>query len=368
MPEIVAVATALPPHRVSSADTKRYLSDYLPSGMADRYRRIVDATRIRDRYTVMPMPELMQLRTIQERNDAYGRHAPGLAADVAVRALASAGPEQSRATSSIVSASCTGYMMPSIDAQLLGGLGLSKTVRRIPLTELGCSAGVAALGISREMLIGSEGASLIVTVELSSLGVQLAEPSTADMFANLLFSDGAAAAVVSREERGFGPAIVASRTHLWEETTGDLGMRLTDWGFRLVLSARLPRLIEGGLRAITESFLHDAGVGLDDVDFWVVHPGGPKILAAVASALQLSDQMLAPTWATWEDAGNLSSATVFFVLEQLARSTPPPAGALGVMLAFGPGVSCELVLLRSAGWLTGSSPIQTGEPDTHTAG
>ena len=184
------------------------------------------------------------------------------------------------------------------------------------------------------------------------MSVQLAEPSTTDMFANLLFSDGAAAAVVSSARRGRGPEIVATRSVLWDESANDLGMRLTDGGFRLVLSPRLPRLIERRLRAVVDEFLHAHAVALEDVEFWIVHPGGPKILDAVASGLQLPDRLLAPTWETWEEAGNLSSATVFFVLEHLRRSAPPRAGSLGLMLAFGPGVTCEMVLLRSGGWLS----------------
>jgi alkylresorcinol/alkylpyrone synthase len=184
--------------------------------------------------------------------------------------------------------------------------------------------------------------------------VQLAEPSTTDMFANLLFSDGAAAAVVSGAVRGRGPEIVATHTALWPDSTDQLGMRLTDGGFRLVLSAHLPRLIQSRLRPLVEEFLACHGIAPEDVAFWVVHPGGPRIIEAVATSLRLSDRDLAPTWETWQACGNVSSATVFFILQQLARTAPPRPGTLGLMLAFGPGVSCEMVLLRAGGWLTGA--------------
>ena len=99
------------------------------------------------------------------------------------------------------------------------------------------------------------------------------------------------------------------------------------------------------------SFLHDHGIAPGDIGFWVVHPGGPRILEAVSESLGLDDEALAPSWAAWERHGNVSSATVFFILRQLRALAPPPAGTLGVMVAFGPGVTCEMVLLRSGGWL-----------------
>lgn len=352
VPEIVSIETALPPHRLTAAETKRHIAEYLPPSAAERYARIVDGTRIRERFTAVPPATLLRLRTIQERNDAYAPYARALAEQVAMRALAAAGDEPPETATTMVSVSCTGYMLPSIDAHLLTRLGLPATTRRVPITELGCSAGVGALGLAAELLDRRvPGRVVIVSVELSSFGVQMAEPSTTDMFANLLFSDGAAAVVVSGAARGVGPEIVATHTALWPDSTDQLGMRLTDGGFRLVLSAHLPRLIQSRLGALVDAFLTRYGVAREDLGFWVVHPGGPRIIEAVAESLRLSTRDLAPTWDVWQACGNVSSATVFFILRHIAETTPPSPGALGLMLAFGPGVSCELVLLRAGGWL-----------------
>ncbi len=355
VPEIVSVETALSPHRLTAAETTQHLAGYLPPSAAERYARIVAATRIRERFTAMPVSDLLRLRTIQERNDAYVPYARELGAQVAERALGAGGDEPPETVTTIVSVSCTGYMLPSLDAHILGRLGLSPATRRVPITELGCSAGVGALGLAAELLARpAPSRVLVLSVELSSFGVQLAEPSTTDMFANLLFSDGAAAAVVSGTVRGRGPEIVATHTALWPDSTDQLGMRLTDGGFRLVLSPHLPRLIETRLHVFVDEFLARNSVTSEDIAFWVVHPGGPKILDAVAAGLHLSGRDLAATWETWEAAGNLSSATVFFILRHLAHTTPPRPGALGLMLAFGPGVSCEMLLLRAGGWLSGA--------------
>jgi len=118
-----------------------------------------------------------------------------------------------------------------------------------------------------------------------------------------------------------------------------------------VLSPALPDLVHTRLRDTVVAFLERCGLGLGDVGFWIVHPGGPKILDAAADALGLSDNALRPARDVWEKCGNLSSATVFFILRELQRSAPPRAGTLGLMMAFGPGVTCEMVLLRSGGWL-----------------
>jgi alkylresorcinol/alkylpyrone synthase len=129
-------------------------------------------------------------------------------------------------------------------------------------------------------------------------------------------------------------------------------MRLTDTGFRLMLSTRLPVTIHRRVRDTVAAFLHKQGVTIDDIAFWALHPGGPRVLEAVAESLDLRPTVVRPTWDVWEQHGNLSSATVLFVLQRIAASVPPPAGTLGMMIAFGPGVTCEMVLLESGGWLS----------------
>jgi len=352
MPELVSVATAVPPHRVDAADVKAELNARLPSAAAARLCRIVDGTRIQRRYTVAPIGDLLRLGTVQARNDEYVRHTLALGETVARSALADADVDPG-STAALISVSCTGYMMPSLDAHLIGRLGLPATARRIPITELGCSAGVAAVGLAATLLAQAPtGIALVVSVELSSLGVQLAEPSKTDMLGNVLFGDGAGAAVLARNGSGRGPEVLASRSVLWSETLDHLGMRLTDTGLRLVLSAALPRVVQAQIRPMLANLLALHRLVLDDITFWVVHPGGPKILEAVAEGLTLPDRALQASWEVWERFGNLSSANVFFILRHLQESARPSPGDLGIMLAFGPGVTCEAVLLRAGGWLS----------------
>ncbi|HEY2387089.1 MAG TPA: 3-oxoacyl-[acyl-carrier-protein] synthase III C-terminal domain-containing protein [Candidatus Binatia bacterium] len=354
--EIRGVATAAPHFEVDAEQTKYHLTSRLDPARADAYARMIDATRVRRRHLVMPPDDLFRLAGIQSRNDHYIAHALAIGEDVVRRGIAEAAvtPE---ALDTIVSASCTGYMLPSLEARLIDRLALRREARRVPITELGCSAGVAALGLAASLMPGqSDSLSLVLSVEIASLGLQIAEPSTADMLANLIFGDGASAAVLASRPSGRGPLILGSRSVLWGETLEALGMRLTDFGFRLFLSPFLPTVVQTRLPETISGFLASHSVRRDDIRFWICHQGGPKILDAVASSLDLRDREIQASWDVWEQHGNLSSASVFFVMKRMAEIAPPAPGDLGVMLAFGPGVSCEMVLLQSQGWLSGVAP------------
>jgi alkylresorcinol/alkylpyrone synthase len=312
---------------------------------------MIDATRVRTRHLIAPLEEIVRRHTLGERMEAYAHATVELGARAARNAMAAADviPES---VHTVISVSCTGYMLPSADAFLVSELGLDRTVRRLPITELGCSGGVAALGIASRMLASaSNGCVLVVSVEPCSLCLQILEPAADDMMGGMLFGDGAAAAVVSRSTAGPGVGVVAGTSVLWPDSLDKLGMRLTSSGFRFTLSQSLPTMIRARVRASIFEFLHTNGVGLDEIGFWVIHPGGPKILESICEALDLNDQEARPSWDVWERCGNMSSASVFFILEQLSLSAPPPRGALGMMIAFGPGVTCEMLLLQSDGWL-----------------
>jgi alkylresorcinol/alkylpyrone synthase len=348
-PRIASVATALPPN-VCTADDCRALLPALAGApeLADRWRDAVTASRIQRRHTVAPLPALLARRSLDDRAEDYARFAVELASTAAARALAAADLDPG-AIGTVVSVSCTGYMLPSLDAFLVSRLGLAASVRRVPLTELGCSGGVAALGLAGTL--ATERPVLVVSVEPCSLCLQPVRPTSSDLYGALLFGDGAAAAVVLPASAAGGPALLGSRSTLWPDSLGLLGMRLSSTGFRFRLSPELPTVVAAEVRPTVVSFLAAFGLAPSDVGFWVVHPGGPKVLETVAASLGLPDAAVASSWTVWEQCGNLSSASVFFILHHLASAAAPAPGALGVMVAFGPGVTCELTLLAAHGWL-----------------
>lgn len=350
-PQLLAVATALPENAVTAAETRSLVQSLAGSSDPARWLAMVDASSIRMRHAVLRLDEIVRRHSIGERSRDYARAALGLATSVAAETMASANVA-AESISSIVCVSCTGYMLPSLDAYLVSRLGLRPGVRRIPITELGCSAGVGGLAIARRLQqVTPRESVLLVSVEACSLCLQIEQPEPADLLGSILFGDGAAAAILGPSRDDGGPAVVADASVLWPESVDKLGMELTDSGFRFVLSPALPSIVRARVRDTVEEFLRENALGLGDVGFWIVHPGGPRILDAVANALELSEEALRPSWKVWERCGNVSSATVFFILREMSSCAPAPEGKLGVMLAFGPGVTCEMLVLRSAGWL-----------------
>jgi len=297
------------------------------------------------------MGTLIGLQTPEARNEAFVRHAVALGETVtrSVLRLAHLAPDS---VDTIVPISCTGYMMPSLDAYLINRLGLNPNSRRVPIMQLGCAAGVGAVGLAAELLRHAPtGNVLVISVELCSLCLQVTEPSPADVIGSILFGDGAAAVVLSTPRRGGGPEVLASRSVLWRDSLDELQMQSTITGPRFVLSRDLPQRLRSHLRDTVERFLKPHGLTIADLRFHIVHPGGPKVLEGVARSLELSDAALRASWQVWERYGNLSSATVFFILQELQACSPPAAGDHGLMLAVGPGLTCEMVLLRWHGRL-----------------
>jgi alkylresorcinol/alkylpyrone synthase len=344
---VLSLATARPAHVLTRDVTREGLRRALSPHAAGRYLGMVDSTGIDTRASVLPVDELFRVTDLGARTEEYVRHAMMLGEDVARRALAAAGI-QARDVDVFVTASCTGYMMPSLEARLAPRLGTRADVRRVPLTELGCSAGAASLALAGDLLAsGRARTALVAAVELCSLCLQVSEPKTMDVVGALLFGDGAAAAVVRTDDAVAGLELVGSRSVLWPDSLDELGMRLTPTGLRLGLSTQLTRLVRDRVRPTVDEFLAAHGITLPDLRFFAVHPGGPSILKAVGEALELAEGAIRPTWNVWQRCGNMAAVTLFFILEEIARTAPPAPGDLGLALTFGPGVSCDLLLLRA---------------------
>jgi alkylresorcinol/alkylpyrone synthase len=350
-PQILSVVTHTPPLPLTRDDTLRLLPMLTggPEGAA-RFRGTVERSRIDLRHVETDLEEMRDLSP-GERSRIFERRSAEIVADLGGKALAAAGIEGKEVTA-VVTVSCTGYMLPSVDAYVLPRLGIPDDVRRVPITELGCSAGVGGIGLATELLAGRGGHALVCSVELCSSCMQTTDMAPSDVIGNILFADGAAAVVLGPSGKASGPEVLATRTVLWPDTTSALGMRLSDTGLRLMLAPDLPEIIGERLPPTLDAFLDANGVRRADVGFWVVHPGGPRVLEEVGARLGLSAPQLEPSWKTWGAYGNVSSATIFYILR---AHMPVPAGRLGVMMAFGPGLSCELVLLRAGGWL-GDAP------------
>ncbi len=297
----------------------------------------------RTRYFAEPLASLMERRTQSQQTDAYLEHARVLARQVCCEALERSGIAPSD-IGLVIGVSCTGLVLPSIDAELIPLIGLRPDVARLPITELGCGGGVAGLARGLDYLRAYPQRSvLLFAVEIPSLTFQPDDHSLDNLVAALVFADGAGAVVLRAGEGLPGWTLEHSGTVLVPEGARHLGYELRDGGLRVILSRELPDVVERYLRGAVETFLEEAGLRLADLDAVAAHPGGPRIVDAIERALDLHPDALATSRSVFAGNGNASSAGIFFVLEELQRR-----GTQGRVLAiaFGPGLSIELALLR----------------------
>ena len=324
--------TALPEYTIDGAETMALLATFWPHLRGATPEPVT-------RHMVAPADWLIRPRSLDETMRAYGRHAELLARLASCRALdvARVRPEE---IDMVISVSCTGYMVPSLDVRLAAEMGLRSDVIRLPITELGCSGGAAAVAAGhRHLAAFPDHRVLIVAVEVASLTFQRGDRSIGNLTASLVFGDGAAAAVMGGAAAAAGLTVRGAASQLLPESSGVLGFDLRDGGFHVVLDRRLPQLIERNLGPVVAGFRDSQGI--EQVDFYAVHAGGPRVFDAVDAALGLPAHALTLSRRVFREVGNLSSASILYSLAALAR-----APGEGLALAFGPGVSIELTHLR----------------------
>jgi alkylresorcinol/alkylpyrone synthase len=316
-------------------------------GRAALARRLHASTTVASRYLALPMERYPDLGGFAEANEAFLSVAVDLGAQAVTGALKEAGLDAGD-VDLIMSTTVTGIAVPSLDARIAGRLRLRPDVRRVPLMGLGCAAGAAGLARVHDFLRGApEAVAVLVSVELCSLTVQRDDPSVANMMASGLFGDGAAAVVLTGTDRELpGPTIVSSRSHLYPDTERALGWDIGSGGLRIVLGAEVPGLVRRYLSGDVAGLLDEYELTVADIDPWICHTGGPKVIEAIEDALDLPPDALALTWRSLREVGNLSSASVLHVLRDTLAARPPDGQGWGVLLAMGPGFAAELVLIR----------------------
>lgn len=350
MSRIVAVRSAFPAHRYPQPDFTRTVAELggLDAGRRALLERLHGNAGVDTRHIVLPLADYRTMRGIVATNDRYIGEALDLGERALRGALESAGLTAGDLDLLIVT-SVTGVAVPSLDARLIPRLGLRADVKRLPIFGLGCVAGAAGLGRLHDYLLGWPGhTAALLAVELCSLNWPATDMTTADLVVSGLFGDGAAALVATGAAvRGAGRLrVVASRSEVYPDSGDTLGWRLGSDGFRIVLTAELADVVECRLAGSVTAFLASHGLTVDDITRWVCHPGGPRVIDAVQKCLKLPDSAVEASRRSLAEVGNMSSASVLHILEQVLADDPPPAGSPGLMIGLGPGVSAELVLLR----------------------
>jgi alkylresorcinol/alkylpyrone synthase len=347
-PTIVSTVTAVPSHSSSQEEMKSFLRTWLP--LKDRRLEaalsLLDHSAIERRYSVQPLDFLREPRSLTETTETYRDHAIALGRDVASRCLEQ-GERDPADVDLLITVSCTGFMIPSLDAHLVNELGFRSDVRRLPITELGCVGGASALARARDFLLGLPDARvLVVAVELPSLSLRREDVSPATLVSTALFGDGAAAALLEARRRDRGVRILDTLSHIFPRSTWALGFDLQDDGFHSVLSKEVPVLLKTEIARLVRTLAERRGLDRDQLSCWVVHPGGRKILTSVEEELGLGRDATQPSWDVLRLYGNQSSASVLFVLHEWLTKQKPAPGSHGVLAAFGPGLSTEMLLLQ----------------------
>ena len=314
-----------------------------------RFDRIHRAVGVRGRHLALTMEGYRALDSFAKSNQAWMEVASDLGAKAVASALFEAGL-QPRDVDHVFFTTVTGISAPSLDARLINRMAMRSNIKRTPLFGLGCVGGAAGLARAADYLRAFPAeTALLLSVEICSLTLQLRDQSIANMIASGLFADGAAAVVLmgsARPDCPRAPRIVASKSIFFSDTEDMMGWRIVDSGFQVVLAAGIPDLVRDNLRAGVDSFLAEHRLSRRDINHWIAHTGGPKVLEAIQEALEIPKCALALSWRSLEAVGNISSASVLFVAADFLKSGVARPGQYGVLLSMGPGFCGELVLLQ----------------------
>jgi alkylresorcinol/alkylpyrone synthase len=346
---ISGVAAAYPKY----CFTQREVADALKTQWEDKVpnpgilSRMMYRVGVDQRHFVLPLDSYLPMDTWGKANNEWIHEAVDLAEKSLLKAVELAGLTLAN-IGAIFFVSVTGIASPSIEARLINRIKLPLNVKRIPIFGLGCVAGAAGIARAADYVRAfPDQAAALISVELCSLTWQRDDLSVANLISSALFGDGAAAVIVAGANlKTGGPEVLASCSSFYPNTEDVMGWDISEKGFRIVLSPSVPDMVFQHLADDVDGFLKSNNLTKADIHSWIMHTGGPKVLAATAEALQLPKGALDASWEALRNVGNLTSASVLVVLESYIRERRPPAGSYSILAAMGPGFCAELVLLR----------------------
>jgi alkylresorcinol/alkylpyrone synthase len=353
MPTLLAIERFLPPYRYAQPVVTEWVRRWLLEGAganAQRLLSVYSSAGIETRASVVPIEDVFAPGDFEHQNDRYREIAKQVGIDLARRALEQAAIEP-RDVGLIISISCTGFMIPAVDAFVADALGMGPRLVRLPITESGCAGGVVGLARARDYLIAHpDQVALVLALEFSSLTFQRWDFSATNVVSTAIFGDGGAAVVLAgakhpRAAKGLA-RITDCESLFFPDTTHLMGFRLRNQGLQILLDRTLAAFVRREVLGVVETFLSGRGLARKDICRWLLHPGGRRVVEAMAEQLGLGPTDLAATEAVLSQHGNMSSVTVLFVLDEILKNSPPPPGGLGVLGAFGPGFAAEFALLE----------------------
>jgi predicted naringenin-chalcone synthase len=345
---IKAVSKALPEFWRSTEDILPFLDIWLKD-QDDRFirkvKKIFEGAAVDKRYSIMSPEDVFSDLNFEERNNIYVREGIRLGAKCLETALEKAN-WQAQDLDYIITVSCTGIMIPSLDAYLINLLKLRQDIIRLPVTEMGCAAGVSGMIYAKNFLKANPGKrAAVIAVESPTATFQLNDFSMANIVSAAIFGDGAACVLLSSDSADTGPEILAEEMYHFYDAEEMMGFKLTNTGLQMVLDVAVPETIANHFPDIIHPFLKKNGLEINDIDHLIFHPGGKKIIQTVEELFGQLGKNINDTKEVLRLYGNMSSATVLYVLERMMDKKPMP-GEKGLMLSFGPGFSAQRILLR----------------------
>ncbi|WP_405791553.1 type III polyketide synthase [Streptomyces sp. NBC_01506] len=306
--------------------------------------RLIRNTGVQKRHLVQPIEKTLRHPGLTERNRIYEIESKKRCPQVVEQALQNA-DMTARDIDAIIYVSCTGFLMPSLTAWLINTLGFRSDTRQIPIAQLGCAAGGAAINRAHDFCLAHPGNNvLIVACELCSLCYQPDADDIGSLLSDGLFGDAVAAAVV-RGSGGTGIELERNASYLIPHTEDWISYSVRDTGFHFQLDRRVPGTMEP-LAPVLREFAKDHSWDIGSLDFYIVHAGGPRILDDLAKFLDVDREVFRHSWATLTEYGNIASAVVLDAARRLFEQDTPRPEATGLIAGFGPGITAEMALGR----------------------
>lgn len=346
--KITAVAKQLPKYTRTTQEILPYLKVWL-TGQEERFQRKVlklfENAGVDKRYSIMDAHEVFLNTSFEEKNDIYTKESIKLAEGAMQKALDKA---QLKPTDLdyIITVSCTGIMIPSLDAYLINSFEMKQDIVRLPVTEMGCAAGVSGIIYAKNFLKANPNKrAIVIAVESPTATFQLDDFSMVNVVSAAIFGDGAAAVILSSYEEDKGPKIIDEAMYHFYDATTMMGFKLRNTGLQMILDKAVPETISNHFPMIVHPFLEKNNLSIKDIDHLVFHPGGKKIVQTVEELFGALGKNIEDTKEVLRLYGNMSSATVLYVLERF-MDKKLPKGDRGLMLSFGPGFSAQRILLE----------------------
>jgi alkylresorcinol/alkylpyrone synthase len=349
MPKIISVGRALPPHKLSQAQVKEFVAEHFGASRLpiSRLLEVFDHAQISERYFSVPMDWYRTEHTFLEKNATYIRSCDQLGVAATLDCLSSAKVDPGQ-IDYIIFVSTTGLATPSIDARLINLLHLRSDIRRTPIWGLGCAGGASGLSHGYHYLLAHpKHRVLVAAIELCGLTFQQGDLSKSNLVATALFGEGAAAVLMAGDEvDAEGVGVVDSQSTFWPDSLEVMGWNVMNTGMQVIFSQSIPSIVAERVRDNFERFLAGHGLTLNDIEYFILHPGGAKVVDAYESALALSNGKLDLCRKSLRSFGNMSAVSVLFVLAEHLLHFPLNTGKFGLVSALGPGFCSENLLVR----------------------